>query len=415
MMAKQENTQATTPTESAANESPRPRSHLRGKRTAVAICLAFAGIVAAGYCWLYHDSKSEFAPEDVPPLTEIWTQAFSEPALTPQATIEDLEHEAQRVVEELVADCPDTPASFHQKARFHYSLGDIDEAASVWRQCLALDPNFPDAHYGLGYIAWERSDYETAAEAFVKVLVLSPEDLRIPYLLGDALMKQGKIKEAVAVLERSVDAGNASVAVINCLGQAYLQLKEYERAKYMFQVAIQADPDHKQAYYGLATAHTRLGETEEAEHCMDKFKAFATKALREHGQQIRAFDDLDSARELLTVMYTEIGKVYAEQSLHEKAEEMWQRAAVLAPQDVECRKKLLQFYDLAARTAMAARVCDQLCRIEPDNGDHWRDAALLNGRLGRWDTAIQAIEKAVELDPENPAYRQTYELIKKAG
>ena len=177
---------------------------------------------------------------------------------------------------------------------------------------------FPDAHYGLGYMAWEQSDYSSAVDSFAEVLKRRPDDLRLPYLLGDTLMKQGRIKEAVAVLEKSVRDQNVSVAVVACLGQAYLQLKEYARAKTMFQVAIQADPDHKQAHYGLAKTHARLGETKESQQCMEKFKTLATKVLREHGQRIRAFDDLDSARKLLTTTYTEIGKTYAEQTLRKK-------------------------------------------------------------------------------------------------
>ncbi len=384
-------------------------------RIVIAVCLALAGTKALVYYWPRNNSESDSRRHDDQPVTGTWAKAFSEPALTQRATIEDMEYEAMRVVEELVTDCPGTPTSFHQMARLHYGFGNVEEATTVWQQCLELDPEFPDAHYGLGYLAWEQSDYATAAEAFVKVLVRSPDDLRIPYLLGDALMKQGRIREAVAVLERSVHARNESVNVIVSLGQAYLQLKEYERAKYMFQLVIQADPNHKQAHYGLATAHARLGETEDSQRCMDEFKTLATKVLREHGQQIRAFDDLASARELLTATYTEIGKVYAEQALPEKAEEMWQRAAVFDSENVECRKELLQFYDLAERTAMAARVCEQLCRIEPSNTDQWRDLAVLNGQLGRWDAAIEAIEKAIELAPDNTAYRQTYELIKKAG
>ncbi len=418
MMAGQQNERSRTAAQagSTRDESLRRRRFWRGLVAAAAICLAIAGaMVARHYRQVDAGSKRQgHAGQTEPPITEAWAKSFSEPAFSQQATIHDMEQETMRVIGALIADCPNTPASFNQRARLHYSLGNIDEAKESWRQCLKLDPGSADAHYGLGYLAWEQSDYEAAADCFVRVLARSPEDLRIPYLLGDSLMKQGKIKEAVAVLERNVRAQKASVAVLVCLGQAYLQLKEYDRAKQVFEVAIGADPSQKQAYYGLATAHSRLGETEEYEHCMEKFKTLATNVLRDHGQRIRAFDDLVEARKMLTSVYTASGIVYAEQTLPDKAEEMWRRAAVLDPQGVECREKLLQLYDGSKRTEEAVRVCEELCRIEPENADHWLDLALLNSQLARWDAAIEAIEKAIELAPENTNYRKTYDLIQKA-
>ena len=414
MTARQQNEQAETPAASAEGESRRFAFSF-GRLSALTACLVLAGTASVMYYWSGNDHSSmDSGSEDNAALTETWAKALSAPVLMEQTSLQKIERETIHVVEELVAKFPNSPTSLHQMARLYYTLRDVDKAQTTWQQCLELDPEFTEAYYGLGYMAWEQSDYATAVDCFVRLLQRSPEDLRIPYLLGDSLMKQGRIKEAVAVLERNVRTQNASIAVLAILGQAYLQLGEYERAKTVFQVVLQSAPHHKQANYGLARAHARLGETEESQQCMEKFKTQTTKALREHGQQIHAFDDLESARVLLTTTYTEIGEAYAQQGLEKKAVEMWQRAAILAPASSECRTKLLQFYDLNQRIDEAAQVCQQLCQIEPGDGDHWHDLAILNGERNRWDAALEAIEKAIELAPENESYREAYDVISNA-
>ena len=415
MMTKEQKNRETTPPESVVDGSSPPGGIRRVRRISLWACLAVGGILAAGYYWQIskHSLRDSNAHSDVP-ITDVWAKALSTPPLTDRATLKELEQETMRVVEQFVADCPNTPASLHQRARLQYTLGKVDDAQKTWMKCLQLDPVFPEAHYGLGYMAWEQSDYVSATDHFLRVLGSCPDDLRIPYLLGDALMKQGKMREAVAVLERNVQTGNASVAVIACLGQAYLQLREYERAKRAFEIVIQADPNHKQAHYGLAKAHARLGEREESQQCMEKFKSLTTKSLREHAHEIRAFDDVESARELLTSTYTEIGKAYSNQGLNKEAEEMWQRAAILDSAALECRTRLLRFYDLNKRTDEAVQICKQLCRVESGNSNHWHDLAVLCGEQNRWDDARQAIEMAVKLDPDNESYRKTYDIITNA-
>jgi hypothetical protein len=39
---------------------------------------------------------------------------------------------------------------------------------------------------------------------------------------------------------------------------------------------------------------------------------------------------------------------------------------------------------------------------------------LLNARLDNVDAGLAAIQKAIDLDPDNPRYRQAYEAVKKA-
>jgi len=342
------------------------------------------------------------------------TDSFPQPAFSPQASVEDLKREALRVAGELVESYPHAPQALGQMARLQYTFGDVDRAEELWRRCVELEPGFADAYYGIAYAAKEKGQYATAVELFRKVSALSPGDPRIPFLLGDALMKEGKMEEAVVVLKKSVQAHTASAATVVCLGQAYLQLRQYERAKQVFQAAIDADPTQKQAYYGLATAYARLGQKDHSRQLMEKFSSMATKALRDHGQRIRAFGDLVSIRQIATQTLNEAARVYLQHANPEKAEEMWRRAALLDPNATPCRTHLAQLYEQHDRLEEALAVCRQLARIDPQNADYWFNVGVLAGRLDHAGAALEAIRRAVQLDPHNTKYRQAYDLIQKS-
>ncbi len=185
-------------------------------------------------------------------------------------------------------------------AQLYRQMGDADMAVDAWQQCLALDSESVDAYLGLASVFVERGEYEKAETFLRKALAIAPGSPQVAVLLATALMNQGKLRETVALLEgRAQDAGTPMPCLL-LLGQAYLQLKDYARAKPCFEAAVRRAPEFANAHYGLAMTCTRLGQQQEAREHMKRFQE--TESLRlsrqiEEGKQRR--NDDASARKAL--------------------------------------------------------------------------------------------------------------------
>ena len=60
----------------------------------------------------------------------------------------------------------------------------------------------------------------------------------------------------------------------------------------------------------------------------------------------------------------------------------------------------------------AIEISRQICELEPQNPDHWLNLGLLNVRLERVGPAQEAIERAMQIAPDNPKVRQAYDLVR---
>jgi tetratricopeptide (TPR) repeat protein len=190
-------------------------------------------------------------------------------------------------------------------------------------------------------------------------------------------------------------------------------LRQYQKAKQTFETLLELAPNEAQAYYGLARACTRLGEKEKARQCMEKFKKLYSPELELALRFARAYTGPVTAQGHLLAALSESGQVYRRHGNLAKAEEMWQKAAAVHPQDTRCRLELLALYEQSGRDRDALEVCEALRKIDPENPDYWLNVGVLNGRLRRYDAALEAVAQAIKLDPDNPKYRQAYELIQK--
>jgi tetratricopeptide (TPR) repeat protein len=63
-------------------------------------------------------------------------------------------------------------------AESHHHLGHVQEAAAAYRQALRLVPNYPDAHFGLGYLAWEQGWTDVARFHLERFLLVNVPDAR---------------------------------------------------------------------------------------------------------------------------------------------------------------------------------------------------------------------------------------------
>jgi tetratricopeptide (TPR) repeat protein len=356
-----------------------------------------AGIV--GFCV----AKTFWRTDLPPPLVD--------PAFSLDPEIKALQEEALQVVDALRDEFPGSSDPLVLLGNLHNTLGNSDAAAACWQRCLETDPKRADAYRGLGLVAMRKGQYEKALGLWRKALQIKPEMSGVRTLSARALMALGRPEEAVAPLKKDIEISPDAGTSYFELGQAYRQLKEYEKAKESYQAAVRIRPDYTNAYYGLALACQRLGRTDEFGTYMEEFQR-----LKAHNRQTdrdlrSAYDDVTSARQSVAQTHTEAGQVYFGHGNLQSAQQHWQRAARLDPKNTVCRMQLVAVYVEGQKDREALQVCEELSRIDPDDAVTYINIGVLNARLKRFDAALSAVDRAIQLDPDNPEYRQARKRI----
>lgn len=95
------------------------------------------------------------------------------------------------------------------------------------------DPNYIDANYYYGFIAFRDHNYDEALQSF-KVVENEPNyEAIVPYYIAQILYVQGKKDEALAYAENKIKQGKAQyydLELKQLLGHAYFEKKDYAKA-----------------------------------------------------------------------------------------------------------------------------------------------------------------------------------------
>ena len=83
----------------------------------------------------------------------------------------------------------------------YFRLGRVDDAEKAFRAITAQNDRYAPAHNGLGLVAVERQDTETARREFEKALEVNPDDLNSLLDLGILYQKTGDNKQALHYLQ----------------------------------------------------------------------------------------------------------------------------------------------------------------------------------------------------------------------
>ncbi|MEM7724739.1 MAG: tetratricopeptide repeat protein [Cyanobacteria bacterium P01_A01_bin.45] len=96
-------------------------------------------------------------------------------------------------------------------ADYHYALGyisgnigDNNSAKNAYRKAIQLDRNSVNAHLGLAAILLNLREYNNAKWAFEKAMQLDPRNAQAHELRGTMFIKQGRSREAIASLRKSL-------------------------------------------------------------------------------------------------------------------------------------------------------------------------------------------------------------------
>ena len=84
------------------------------------------------------------------------------------------------------------------EANGHLALGELDEAAALYRRCVALDPGFFDAWHALGMTLLKLGQVKEAIGCGLQATTLHPNDLLAWTSLSQMFVRDGQIAEAEA-------------------------------------------------------------------------------------------------------------------------------------------------------------------------------------------------------------------------
>ncbi|HEX7620755.1 MAG TPA: tetratricopeptide repeat protein [Anaerolineales bacterium] len=124
---------------------------------------------------------------------------------------------------------------------------DID-AIAVYRKANEFNPQIADLWDELGRLLLQRQNYAESISAFKKVITLNPQCSETPIRLAHALFQIGDYETSASIYEQNIplfdDIATRS-ALFNRLGDAYLYMKDYEKAIGAYRQSEQLLSEHK--------------------------------------------------------------------------------------------------------------------------------------------------------------------------
>jgi tetratricopeptide (TPR) repeat protein len=176
-------------------------------------------------------------------------------------------------LDKLLSTSPNSARGHQAAGQNYYVMKMFPEAKKEYAQALALRPDLPGLRLELGQVYAAGSEWDKAEEQFRGETKLQPGNAEAAYRLGDALLQQGKMKEAVQALKRSESLHSDMPETLYALGRA-AAVSEPSVAEQALLRVIELEketPLAGQAYYALAGIHRKQAKLAQATKEMQEY------------------------------------------------------------------------------------------------------------------------------------------------
>lgn len=268
---------------------------------------------------------------------------------------------------------------------------DLDAASQHFKDALAVNSDFAEAHNNLGTCFFRKNppEYDAACDEFRAAIEIDPGYFDARENLGMCLMRRGTIvgdtgdetlrgdlyKEARSHLIRLLEMNPNNFNARHHLGFMDLVQERYESAEQNFKRCLEIDPENPVCSYNLGNTYLRTAR------CTDAIQAFIS-ALR--GNRGADTDVSIGARQNLGVAYElcakkdgaikefldriksdpgnpthhyDLGNIYAEKGLPDQAVNEWENTVKLDPLYCPAYYELSMYANKTLDTTMTIKRC----------------------------------------------------------
>ncbi|HWY88119.1 MAG TPA: tetratricopeptide repeat-containing glycosyltransferase family protein [Gemmataceae bacterium] len=244
---------------------------------------------------------------------------------------------------------------FDEALRCH-QIGNLSQAASLYRQILHFDPAHADALHLLGVLTFQTGDHETGLALIRQAIVLNPSAAVFHNNLGVYLKELGRLTEAVASYHEALKLNPRYVDALSNLGIALRDLGRHAEAAEACRQALRLNPRHAEAQGNLGLILKDQGQLEAAVECYQE-------ALRLKPQFVDALNNL--------------GIALGDQGNYAEAAEYHRQVLHINPHHADAHANLGLALKALGQWAEAEAYLDGALRLKPDHVNaRWNLSAL---------------------------------------
>ncbi len=281
-------------------------------------------------------------------------------------------------------------ARFNLGVAYH-KRGDLNRAMNQYQAVIASDPTNGSAWLYLGKIQEQQGIYSAAVNNYRSGIRNDPENMDLRVALVAALRSDGKVTEAIAEAKEALKVNALSLPVYNNLGLAYLDSGDFTLAKFTFQKALQSiEGAELNAYLktNLGWAFYREGN-----------RPAATRYLEE---AVSLDDELVPA-----LVY--LSRVYMDDHNYGDTVPLLERAAKKDPSNADVQLTLGVAYRGVERLDDAKSSYEKALTLDPTNpAPHFNLGILLGDYNKEYDAAIAAFNQYIDAGGPESAVASEY-------
>ncbi len=237
-----------------------------------------------------------------------------------------------------------------------------------------------------------------------------PKDIEALATLGSIYGQAGQLEPAVHYLERVIEINPNDLDTLNNLGVANMMLGNTDKARDCIERSLRLNPNDAGLHFNLATILQEQSEFKTAiEHFRQALQLEPSSvdvmvnlgvALKDSGQQDEAIElfkkaiNLDSKSAEANL---NLGHVLARSGKPDEAVRYYEQAAASAPSDYEKIRALANIRVLEGAPAEGIKLYEQALSRNSNDARIYREYGQLLQNLGQHESAMQAANKALEL------------------
>lgn len=321
--------------------------------------------------------------------------------------------EAAALYQQILAAEPQHADALHLLGVLANQLGKPELAVDLIRRAIAVKPDATAYHNNLGNALKARGEPAAAEASYRRAVALDARNADAHLNLGVLMEEQRRMTEARASYEQAVQLAPGSIAAQIGLGNVLAALGEGERALKHLKKAVSAEPRHAPAHTAYANALLASGRREEAKASLERALELDANSPDAHfnlgnwylkGKEFApAIEHLKRSLALKPGQadaFNNLGLAYAEVKEIDASKENYLHAIELNPAYADANFNLGNLLAGENLHREAIECFDRAVALQPEFAKAFHNRGASEEKLGELEAAEASYRAAIAADPE---------------